>query len=97
MRTSLNMPRSLLDEAMQLTRAKTKTALIISALEDLVRRNKIAEQVFEISARQALAAASFLRELNKLVMESPHRCLRTALQTGQNCLGEWRKNLSIIG
>ncbi len=107
------------------------------------------EQVFEISARQAFAAASFLRELadnpdlplqempaaqqlaqqvlglrwqeklrsiskeelareaeylwtlsgfprfldramRKLIAESPHRCLRTALQTGQNCLREWR-------
>ena len=116
------------------------------------------EQVFEISARQALAAASFLRELtdgpddpslslplaempaaqqlarqtlglrwqerlhsiskddmereaeylwklsgfpafldramHKLILESPHRCLRTALQTGQNCLGEWRESNS---
>lgn len=37
------MPKSLLDEAMQLTRAKTKTALIILALEELVRKNKITE------------------------------------------------------
>ncbi len=43
MRTSLDMPKSLLDEAMQLTRAKTKTALIILALEELVRKNKITE------------------------------------------------------
>lgn len=108
------------------------------------------EQVFEISARQALTSASFLRELadspdvplpemrhapgiaetvlglrwqeklnsiskeeleqeaeylwklsgfpafleqamRKLIAESPHRCLRTALQTGQNCLYEWRE------
>ena len=43
MRTTLNIPKNLLDEAMQLTRVKTKTALIILALEELVRRNKIAE------------------------------------------------------
>lgn len=108
------------------------------------------EQVFEISARQALSAATFLRELTdspelplpemqhapsiaeaalglrwqeklqsisreelaqeaeylwqlsgfpafldramqKLIMEGPHRCLRTALQTGQNCLRDWRE------
>lgn len=29
--------------------------------------------------------------MRKLIAESPHRCLRTALQTGQNCLREWRK------
>jgi hypothetical protein len=40
MRTTLNMSKSFLDEAMQLTRVKTKTALIILALEELVRRNK---------------------------------------------------------
>ena len=43
MRTSLEIPKSLLDEAMQLTRVKTKTALIVLALEELVRRSKISE------------------------------------------------------
>ncbi|WPD22436.1 MAG: type II toxin-antitoxin system VapB family antitoxin [Candidatus Electrothrix sp. GW3-4] len=43
MRTTLDIPESLITEAMQLTSIKTKTALIIRALEELVRKNKIAE------------------------------------------------------
>ncbi len=43
MRTTLDIPENLIAEAMQLTSIKTKTALIIRALEELVRKNKIAE------------------------------------------------------
>ncbi|MGB5685014.1 MAG: type II toxin-antitoxin system VapB family antitoxin [Candidatus Electrothrix sp.] len=43
MRTTLDIPENLITEAMQLTSIKTKTALIIRALEELVRKNKIAE------------------------------------------------------
>ena len=43
MRTTLDIPEHLIVEAMQLTSIKTKTALIIRALEELVRKNKIAE------------------------------------------------------
>jgi len=42
MRTTLDLPQSLVDEAMQITHIKTKTALIIQALEDIVRKNKVA-------------------------------------------------------
>ncbi|MBL4701408.1 MAG: type II toxin-antitoxin system VapB family antitoxin [Phycisphaeraceae bacterium] len=42
MRTTLDLPESLIDEAMQITQIKTKTALIIQALEDIVRKNKVA-------------------------------------------------------
>ncbi len=41
MRTTLDLPENLINEAMRITRIKTKTALIIQALEDLVRRNRI--------------------------------------------------------
>jgi len=41
MRTTLDLPENLIKEAMNLTRAKTKTALIIRAIEDLVRKQKI--------------------------------------------------------
>ena len=41
MRTTLDLPKSLIDEAMQITQIKTKTAVIIQALEDLVRKKKI--------------------------------------------------------
>lgn len=41
MRTTLDLPESLLKEAMKVSHQKTKTAVIITALTDLVRKNKI--------------------------------------------------------
>jgi hypothetical protein len=41
MRTTLDLPENLLDEAMRLTHADTKTAVIIKALEELIRKSKI--------------------------------------------------------
>jgi Bacterial antitoxin of type II TA system, VapB len=43
MRTTLDLPETLLTEAMNLTHIKTKTALIITAIESLIRKNKIGE------------------------------------------------------
>jgi len=43
MRTTLDLPEELLIEAMKATRINTKTKVIIAALEDLVRKSKIAE------------------------------------------------------
>ena len=43
MRTTLDLPEELLKEAMRLTHTKTKTAVIISALEDLIRKAQIKE------------------------------------------------------
>jgi hypothetical protein len=40
-RTTLNLPKDLLDEAMKATRINTKTQVIITALEDLIRKSKI--------------------------------------------------------
>jgi len=42
MRTTLDLPEKLLNEAMESTHTKTKTAVIIKALEDLLRKSKIA-------------------------------------------------------
>lgn len=42
MRTTLDLPEELLTEAIKVSRAKTKTRVIIIALEDLIRKNKIA-------------------------------------------------------
>ncbi len=42
MRTTLDLPEDLLEEAMKTTRIKTKTKVIIAALEDLIRKSKIA-------------------------------------------------------
>lgn len=41
MRTTLDLPESLLDEAMKASHQHTKTAVIITALEDLVRKSRI--------------------------------------------------------
>ena len=43
MRTTLDLPESLINEAMKLSHLKTKTALIITALESFIRKNKIKE------------------------------------------------------
>jgi Arc/MetJ family transcription regulator len=43
MRTTLDLPENLIAEALKVSRKKTKTALIISALEDVVRKNRIQE------------------------------------------------------
>jgi hypothetical protein len=41
MRTTLDLPKDLVDEAMKVTQINTKTQLIITALEDLIRKSKI--------------------------------------------------------
>ncbi|MBN1931377.1 MAG: type II toxin-antitoxin system VapB family antitoxin [Desulfobacterales bacterium] len=43
MRTTLDLPKDLLDEAMRATHIKTKTQVIITALEELIRKSKISE------------------------------------------------------
>ena len=43
MRTTLDLPEALLAEAMEVTASPTKTATIIRALEDLVRKAKISK------------------------------------------------------
>lgn len=43
MRTTLDLPENLINEAMRVTHTSTKTGVIVKALEELVRRNKISE------------------------------------------------------
>jgi len=43
MRTTLDLPEELLIEAMQATNIQTKTKVIITALEELIRKSKISE------------------------------------------------------
>ncbi len=43
MRTTLDLPEHLLNEVMQVTHTRTKTAVIIMALEDLLRKSRISE------------------------------------------------------
>ncbi len=41
MRTTLDLPSLLLDEAFKVCHQRTKTALIITALKNLIRKNKL--------------------------------------------------------
>ena len=41
MRTTLDLPEDLINEAMKVTKINTKTRVIITALEDLIRKSKI--------------------------------------------------------
>jgi len=41
MRTTLDLPEDLLVEAMKSSKLRTKTSVIVSALEELIRRNNI--------------------------------------------------------
>ena len=43
MRTTLDLPEDLLHEAMRVTHTPTKTAVIVKALEELIRKSKISE------------------------------------------------------
>jgi hypothetical protein len=43
MRTTLDLPEKLVDEALKLSKVKTKTAIITQALEDFIRKNHIQE------------------------------------------------------
>ncbi len=43
MRTTLDLPENLLNEAMKVTHTNTKTGVIVKALEDLVRKSKISD------------------------------------------------------
>ena len=43
MRTTLDLPENLLDEAMKITHTGTKTGVIVKALEELVRKSKISD------------------------------------------------------
>ena len=43
MRTTLDLPEDLVTEAMKATHIRTKTKVIITALEELIQKTKIAE------------------------------------------------------
>lgn len=43
MRTTLDLPEDLLNEAMKATHTGTKTAVIIKALEEMVRKSRISD------------------------------------------------------
>ena len=60
MRTTLDLPEDLLIEAMKVTEIKTKTKVIITALEELIRKSIISE------IKQYKGAIDLNIDLNKL-------------------------------
>ena len=60
MRTTLDLPEDLLIEAMKVTEIKTKTKVIITAPEELIRKSKISE------IKQYKGAIDLNIDLNKL-------------------------------
>lgn len=40
-RTTIDLPQRLVEEAMKVSHQRTKTAVIVAALEDFVRKNRI--------------------------------------------------------
>jgi len=43
MRTTLDLPNELIQEAMEVAHAKTKTKVIVLALEELIRKSKVTD------------------------------------------------------
>jgi len=43
MRTTLDLPEQLVQEAMKVTHVKTKTSVIVLALKELIRKSKISD------------------------------------------------------
>ncbi len=43
MRTTLDLPENLLEEAMKVAHVKTKTNVIVLALKELIRKSKISD------------------------------------------------------
>jgi Bacterial antitoxin of type II TA system, VapB len=41
MRTTIDLPETLVREALKMSHQKTKTGMIVTALEDFVRKNRI--------------------------------------------------------
>lgn len=41
MRTTIDLPQKLIEEAMKVSHQRTKTAVIVTALEDFVRKSRI--------------------------------------------------------
>ena len=53
MRTTMDLPRGLIEEAMKSSNQRTKTSVIIEALEELVRKRRL-EQIKHFKGRVAL-------------------------------------------
>ncbi len=52
MKTTLNIPRHLLEEAVRLAEARTKTQAVIRALREFIRRQKVERLINETGSLQ---------------------------------------------
>ncbi len=51
-KTTINIPSELLEDAVRLTQARTKTEAVIRALRDLVRRQRIEQLIREAGSSE---------------------------------------------
>lgn len=63
MRTSMNLPRPLLEEAKRLTGAPTQTQAVVMGLEELIRKKKL-ERLLALQGSGALGLSA--RDLKRL-------------------------------
>jgi len=71
MRTTLNLPEDLLNEAMKAAHVKTKTKVIITALEELIRKSKISDWSFR-DKRQRKLRTRVSRCFSGRIVVRPH-------------------------
>jgi len=72
MRTTLDLPENLLDEAMKITRTPRKTGVIIRALEELIRKSKIADLNAKQNNCKIYSLDKHFKLLNKVLKVKLH-------------------------
>ncbi len=65
MKTTVDIPEKMLEEAMRHTRAKTKREAIVTAIEDFNRRKRMAELVKYSGTSDTLLSNDEIEELDK--------------------------------
>ena len=73
MRTSMNLPKELLDEAVQLSGASTQTMAVVLGLQELIRKRRL-EKLASLRGSDVIQAAiQNLGQKNKRKVGNPHR------------------------
>jgi Arc/MetJ family transcription regulator len=65
MKTTVDIPEDLLDDAMKLTGAKTKREAVVTAIADYIRRRRIASLRKHLGTCRNLLTAADLRRLRE--------------------------------
>ena len=63
MKTTLDIPSDLINEAMRLTGARTKRAAVLAALDDFSRRGRMREMAMRLGNSETFMAATDLETL----------------------------------